>query len=42
MDGKRQLGGFAEARNEMVEAHRADWSATLANEYMDLARVLTP
>jgi hypothetical protein len=39
MDGKRHLGGFAEAGNEMMETHRADWSATLANEYVGLCRV---
>ena len=42
MDGKRHLGGFAEAGNEMMETHRADRSATLANEYVGFCRVLTP
>jgi hypothetical protein len=42
MDGKRHLGGLAEPYHEMMEAHRADWSATLGNEHMGFARVLTP
>ena len=37
MDGERHPGGLAKALDEVMEAHRADWSATLANEYMDLA-----
>jgi hypothetical protein len=32
MDGKRQLGGLAEPCHKMMEAHRADWFATLANK----------
>src|SRR5215475_2955678 len=42
MHGKRHVGDLAEALDEVMEAHGADWSATLANEYMDLARVLAP
>ena len=42
MDGKRQLGGLAEPCHEMMEAHGADWAATLANEHVGFARVFTP
>jgi hypothetical protein len=42
MDGERHLGRLAEPYHEMVEAHGADWSATLANEYAGFAGVLTP
>ena len=42
MDGERHLGGFAEPYHEMVEAHGADRTATLANEYVALCRVFAP
>ena len=42
MHSERHLRGLAEPYHEMMEAHGADWPATLANEYMDLARVLAP
>ena len=42
MDGERHLGCFAEPYHEMMEAHRADRAAALANKYMGFARVFTP
>jgi len=42
MDGKRHLGGFAEALDEVMKAHRADRSATLRNEHIGFSRVLAP
>jgi hypothetical protein len=41
VDCKRHLCGIAEPYHEMVEAHGADWSATLRNEHIGFA-ILTP
>ena len=42
MHGKRHLGGFAEAGNEMVKAHWADWPATFGNEDVGFRKVFSP
>jgi hypothetical protein len=42
VDGERHLSGFAEALNEMMKTHRADWPATLANKDVGFPRVFSP
>src|SRR5262245_3917885 len=42
MHGKRHLSDLAEAGNEMVKAHWADWPATFGNEDVGFRRVFSP
>jgi hypothetical protein len=42
MDGKRHLCGLPKLSNEVVEAHRADRSTTLADEDVGFRGVVAP
>src|SRR5262245_60489826 len=40
VDRERHLGNLADALDEAVEANRADWPATLGNEYVGIFGVV--
>jgi len=42
MHGKRHLRNLAEALDEMMETHWADWPATLGNEDVGFRGLLSP